>query len=366
MIVYADNLLKEDVQHIWKTCFPDDSDDFINFYFKEKYKNENTLVWMEEGKAIACLQMLPYAMTYYNSIIPTAYISGAATLPEFQNKGIMKKLLRFSFHEMEKKGIPLTTLIPQEKWLVKFYEKLGYTSVFEYCEQRVQPKPFNHKNADSNIHSITLSEKEIKEAYVFYSEYFLALNLCVQKSYEDFRAIVTYYTLEKGNIFLAYKANKIIGLCFVTPYNGNVIVKDLITQNTNAETALINHIFKTYPHSEIVFNKYCTNNINNLDKGMARIINPGLLLQKYACAHPRLSVILYITDNDIMKNNESYRLKNGICEKYELSVSNNDSNLFKIDINLLSRVLLGYQLGNLASEYRIFTWGHSYMSLMLE
>ena len=40
MIVYADNKLKNEVKYIWKTCFHDETDEFIHFYLKEKYKTK--------------------------------------------------------------------------------------------------------------------------------------------------------------------------------------------------------------------------------------------------------------------------------------------------------------------------------------
>ncbi|HBK95633.1 MAG TPA: GNAT family N-acetyltransferase, partial [Porphyromonadaceae bacterium] len=36
---------------MWKTVFGD-SDEYMEIYFREKYRNENTLIYFESGKAV--------------------------------------------------------------------------------------------------------------------------------------------------------------------------------------------------------------------------------------------------------------------------------------------------------------------------
>ena len=48
--------MKREVMELWRVCF-DDTEEFIQFYFDKKYKEENALVyWDEQGAAIAALQ----------------------------------------------------------------------------------------------------------------------------------------------------------------------------------------------------------------------------------------------------------------------------------------------------------------------
>ncbi|HBU45953.1 MAG TPA: GNAT family N-acetyltransferase, partial [Porphyromonadaceae bacterium] len=58
MIHYADNTTRQQVYDMWKTVFGD-SDEYMEIYFREKYRNENTLIYFESGKAVSSLQMLP-------------------------------------------------------------------------------------------------------------------------------------------------------------------------------------------------------------------------------------------------------------------------------------------------------------------
>ena len=133
MIKFAEKNQKQEIINIWKTSFPDDTPEFVEMYFAQKYKEENTLIYMVENKVVSCLQMLPYEITFYNHICKMSYICGAATLPDYQNKGIMGKLLSKSFLEMKNRGDIFTVLIPQELWLIEYYQKYGYALCSKNC-----------------------------------------------------------------------------------------------------------------------------------------------------------------------------------------------------------------------------------------
>ena len=68
--------MKREVMELWRVCF-DDTEEFIQFYFDKKYKEENALVyWDEQGAAIAALQTPLYPMTFGETQIITGYIRG--------------------------------------------------------------------------------------------------------------------------------------------------------------------------------------------------------------------------------------------------------------------------------------------------
>jgi len=367
MIVYADDILKVKVKKIWKICFPDDSENFTDFYFDTKYKNENTLVYLEDGKAVACLQMLPYHFTYYHHIVPTAYISGAATLPAFRKKGIMKRLLTFAFYEMQKRNIPISILIPQEPWLIAYYEQLGYSETFEYSNQVLQSYTGYDTFNDYEIIPVCSENKNIDTAFHFYTAYFLKQNLCVQKNRADFDDIITFYTLEKGEIITVCKENVIYGLCFISQNNQSIIVKDMIVSNQTSKNALLNYIIKAYPKNDIIIRNPCVENGKCCNKGMLRIIDPDFMLHLLAKVHPEISFHFSLIDNQMISNSGYYVIKNGESIKTNLgSIPKLKTNVRIIDINLLSTLLTGYQIKNLSSEFHCFPFGHPYMSLMLE
>ena len=71
-------MIREQVKSLWKLCF-DDSEAFIELYFRLRYNNEVNLAIQSGEEVIAALQMLPYPMTFCGQTVPTSYISGACT-----------------------------------------------------------------------------------------------------------------------------------------------------------------------------------------------------------------------------------------------------------------------------------------------
>src|SRR5690554_4470565 len=98
MIQFADETIRPQIREIWKTVFGD-PDNYMDVYFRHKYRDENTLVYVVEGKAVASLQMLPYLFTFCGTEIPILYIAGVSTLPEYRRRGYINQLLVRSFEE---------------------------------------------------------------------------------------------------------------------------------------------------------------------------------------------------------------------------------------------------------------------------
>jgi GNAT superfamily N-acetyltransferase len=99
------------------------------------YKNEETLLCEENGQPVTSLQMIPYQLKIDDSVAWGGYLSGVMTHPDYRKKGYMAQLMHASFDEMIKKKYDYTFLIPEEKWLVKVYEKFG----FILCKRNSQP-----------------------------------------------------------------------------------------------------------------------------------------------------------------------------------------------------------------------------------
>ena len=55
-------MIKEQVKALWKICF-DDSEEFVEMYFRLRYKTEVNVAIQSGDEVISALQMLPYPMT---------------------------------------------------------------------------------------------------------------------------------------------------------------------------------------------------------------------------------------------------------------------------------------------------------------
>lgn len=152
MIKFADITYTKEIINLWDIAFGEDKK-FNDYYFKNIFKPEYTLIMIENNKLISMAQMLPYTL---KNIGDVTYIYGAATLPECQGKGYMQKLLEKSFEidiKLNKKG---SVLIPAEKSLFDYYKRTGYETAF-YIDRS------QHKFTDitGSIYKATVSDIDI-------------------------------------------------------------------------------------------------------------------------------------------------------------------------------------------------------------
>ncbi|MDD2476756.1 MAG: GNAT family N-acetyltransferase [Dysgonamonadaceae bacterium] len=178
MISYITPETKDQIMKMWKVCFGD-SQPYFDIYFREKYRNENTLAYFEGEKVVASLQLLHYNFTYCDTEIPIAYISGACTLPEARKKGYMAELLMRTFHELVRKDIPVSLLVPEEDWLLGFYNKYGYAQTFDKGQDLLSLRNLLEKHPDN-----------LRAAYAEFNTLFRDQEMTVQKTFDDFRVVI--------------------------------------------------------------------------------------------------------------------------------------------------------------------------------
>ncbi len=118
------NILRQ--KEIWKLCFGD-SDHYIDFYFDNMYKEDETLLLFEDESIAAMLTMLPVKLiTSDQRSFDSAMLYAVATHPNYQNRGFSSQLIDFAHHYLIKKGVFFTVLVPSGQQLFNFYRKQGY------------------------------------------------------------------------------------------------------------------------------------------------------------------------------------------------------------------------------------------------
>lgn len=177
MIKFATDKTAPLVRKIWETCFGNVGN-YNNIYFAHKYQNNNTLLLFENDIAVASLQILNYTLNYYNTNIPLAYLSGICTLPKYREKGYASKLINEAHKLINYRNIPLAALIPQEDRLYEFYNKFDYEKVFE------------KDNIIIPLKEIIDTSASLPEAYQKFDSLFRHQHFCIQKTFEDFVAII--------------------------------------------------------------------------------------------------------------------------------------------------------------------------------
>ncbi len=111
---------------LYQACFPEDDPAFWNWIFEKVYRPENTLNIFRVGRIVSSLQMIPCKLRQGSARFDAHYIYAAATLPEFQGRGLMAELLRQAAQEGIRRGQDFSVLITQEDSLLDYYARFGY------------------------------------------------------------------------------------------------------------------------------------------------------------------------------------------------------------------------------------------------
>jgi len=122
------------LREIWQLCFGDDIS-YINLFFENKYKPEQTLLLVQDEEIAAMLTIIPVIISAADRIaLPAGMLYAIATHPDYQKKGFARRLIGYANDYLAKNKVPYSLLVPAGKDLFSFYEKLGYREGFTICE----------------------------------------------------------------------------------------------------------------------------------------------------------------------------------------------------------------------------------------
>ncbi len=338
-------MIREKVKRLWKLCF-DDSDEFIDMYFRLCYNNDVNIAIQSGEEIIAALQMLPYPMTFGKNEINTAYISGACTHPDFRNKGAMRELLSQAFTRMLHNKIALSTLIPAEPWLFDYYAHTGYSTVFYYNQSIFKLTGRSFAN-DTII--LKRTNEFRKDIYEYLNRKLRERICCVQHTETNFHIILSDLRISRGYIYTLKQSGIIVALAIAYPTDdGSWYIGEIAADSSSIYLLLLQRICEQLNTPSIRILTPPVSGQDNKPMAMARIIDAQAILQLYAANHPELELNIALTDEQISTNNGYYYLNNGKCMN---------------SAKRLTGKHLALTIGELTEM--IFSPLHPYMSLML-
>ena len=97
---------KKQAKEIWELRFHD-SLSFIDWFFSERYAPETSFCAEEDGRIISIAHGSVMQLRVRGIVFPAMMISGVATLPGYEGRGIMKQVLLALFTECRQRNIPL-------------------------------------------------------------------------------------------------------------------------------------------------------------------------------------------------------------------------------------------------------------------
>lgn len=123
---YLNQWEKAATRSMYEAAFPEDSREFVDYYYKWKTKDNEILVMEgaeDDSSFHVMIQMNPYALSIHGTIKDIPYIVAVATDSQHRRQGKMRQVMETSLQDMQRKEIPFTFLLPANP---SYYKGQGF------------------------------------------------------------------------------------------------------------------------------------------------------------------------------------------------------------------------------------------------
>ncbi len=251
MIVFPQDSMKSDLERLWRTCFGD-SQDYIRYFFENRYVPENCLVFVDESvrRPVAMLHLLNVGIAEDGAVVPSQYIYAACTRPDYRRQGIMRQLIETAQKLGQSRRLKYSVTVPAEPRLFKYYGRYG----FEKCYRNrivYMDRPdliFLSKGAMNVPDSIRETMMKLSEVYVFRRDMLVDREGFAIWDGTALRYAVSSHEHDGGHIVtLSYGGD--FGYAFCSEEEGTVKITEMIVKEHFAPT-LLSRILKSYPKAK--------------------------------------------------------------------------------------------------------------------
>ncbi|MCW0599962.1 GNAT family N-acetyltransferase [Clostridioides difficile] len=316
-IRYAKEEEIESIKEIWSYCF-NDTESFMKYYFNDKYKSENTVVALDEGKIISSLQLNQYKLLLNSKVYNTSYVVGVSTLPEGRGVGYMNKVMKFTLNELYKKGQLVSILMPID---YRLYRRFGYEHCYDQIEYTINTDDL--KNFKSSGKMIKSNLSQIDDLIRIDRAFLNEVNGNVLKDEHYYENLFKEIQSEDGFLYI-HEGNEKDGYIVYFLQEGKMFVRELFYKNIDALKSMLKFIYNHNTQCKIV-----TISTPTIDKIRFILDNPrdsDIKIKPFMMGRI-INVKKFIEDIDIEKDiNSSFNLL--IEDKF----IDENNGLFKISI----------------------------------
>lgn len=259
------------VSHLTSKCFNEPQQN-MEFFMNNKPQGSACYGGFINNKLITVLHTLPYILRLNNKSFSASYVYCACTDKNYQNKGHMTKLLRYTKKSEFLKGHDFLILVPENKQLQEFYKKSGFENFFKSKIVILSNDEIKQmlKNCTEEHHEI----KSIKKIYNYMEKLHIKVYNRIN-SIKSTRSTIKYaskmYELYGGKTICNYH-----GYAICTPEDGGILkIRDFTAKPKHA-LRLISKIyseFSNYNCYQFIMPPVC-----NLFKKSGTIENSGMML----------------------------------------------------------------------------------------
>lgn len=152
-ITYATRQMIPQLTQIWIEAFGDEKE-YVDFYFTNRFCENDMLVFLLDGKPVSMISMLPAYLRVNkqsNNVKvtgmrrPIRYIYAVATRIAYRGRGYARELIEEAYRILQ---VPLV-LEPATDQLFNYYQHMGFRSAFSISEYSIPM--YKHQSAESDV-----------------------------------------------------------------------------------------------------------------------------------------------------------------------------------------------------------------------
>ena len=125
-----------EMKALWKLCFPEDEEGFIQRFFEKTPATTGLLAC--KGEILSMLFLLPAQVVTGGQSIPVRYLYAGCTHPAHRGQGIYPALMEYAAQHAATMGAEAIYLCPASASLAVYYHRLGYRDGIGCWERRAE------------------------------------------------------------------------------------------------------------------------------------------------------------------------------------------------------------------------------------
>ena len=146
MIRYLSEKEKGRSRALYCEAFPEDSEQFVEYYYSYITKDNRILVLEQEGTICSMLHLNPYRLSVNGTAVDAYYYVAVATKASCRHQGMMRSLISKSLRDIHREGHAFAYLMPADRAI---YEPFDFRIVYQQkkVELPMDPKKANEEMA---------------------------------------------------------------------------------------------------------------------------------------------------------------------------------------------------------------------------
>lgn len=346
-IRYAIEKDLENIKDIWNYCFGDE-EGFVNYYFDNKYKPENTILIEENDELMSSLQLNQYKINLNNKIYDTSYVVGVSTYPNARGKGYMKDMMDFALNELYKKDQLISLLMPID---YRLYKKYGYEHCYDQIEYKLNIEELKQFKIVGDFEKIT--NNHINYMMDIYNEFLLNTNGYVVRDKNYYENLFKEIKCENGHMYI-HKEENYEGYIIYFIMEDTMFIREICYKNISSLKSMLKFIYNHNTQCKkvtiispvidsirYILPNLKTSEINIKPFMMGRVINLEKFLNTLSIECNDLDgVYIEIIDNQIKENNNVFEIR--VKDNKVKAIKSNKKADIGLSINYISQLAFSY------------------------